>query len=104
MRSYLGRKGTQRNFPEVNRAKWCLPGCNSAHGVIGIWGCAIVETGHLCGPAFCFLNYERSWLVARDRLFEVVALSARGERCDHDAPYAARVPTLGRDDDGDMAI
>ena len=47
---------------------------------------------------------ERSWLVARDRLFEVVALSACGKQCDHDATCAARVSTLGRDDDDDMAI
>ena len=47
---------------------------------------------------------ERSWLVDRDRLFEVVALSARGRRCDHDATHAARVSTLDRDDDADMAI
>ena len=44
---------------------------------------------------------ERSWLVARDRLFEVVALAARGKRRDHDASVAAREPTMGRDvDDG----
>ena len=47
---------------------------------------------------------ERSWLVARDRLFGVVALSARGKRCDHDATVAARVSTLGGDEDDDMAI
>ena len=47
---------------------------------------------------------ERSWLIARDPLFEVIALSARGKRCDHDATDAARVSTLGRDDDDDRAI
>ena len=46
---------------------------------------------------------ERSWLVARDRLFEVVALSARGKRRDHDATVAARVSTLGGEDDDDTA-
>ena len=44
---------------------------------------------------------ERSWLVARDRLFEVVALAARGKRRDHDATAAARGTPMGRDvDDG----
>ena len=46
---------------------------------------------------------ERSWLVARDRLFEVVALSARGKRRDHDTTVAARGSTLGGDDDDDTA-
>jgi len=32
------------------------------------------------------------------------SVPARGKRCDHDATYAARVSTLGRDDDDDMAI
>ena len=40
---------------------------------------------------------ERSWLVARDRLFEVVALAARGKRRDHDATAAARGTTMGGD-------
>ena len=40
MRSYLGRKGSVTQLPRGhNRAKWCLPGCNSAQGAIGIWGC-----------------------------------------------------------------
>ena len=47
---------------------------------------------------------ERPWLAARDRLFEVVALSARGKRCDHDATVAARGSTLGGNDDDDMAV
>ena len=44
---------------------------------------------------------ERSWLVARERLFEIVALSTRGNRRDHDATVAARVSTLGGDDGDD---
>ena len=45
---------------------------------------------------------ERSWLVARERLFEIAALSARGKRrSGHDATIAARVSTLGGADDGD---
>ena len=47
---------------------------------------------------------ERPWLVARDRLFTVVALVARGKRRDHDATAAARGSFLGGDDDDDMAI
>ena len=46
----------------------------------------------------------RPWLVARDRLFEVVALPARGKRCDHDATVAAQGSILGGDDDDEMAI
>ena len=47
---------------------------------------------------------ERSWLAARERLFEIVALPARGKRSGHDATIAARVSTLvGVDgDDGEM--
>ena len=37
---------------------------------------------------------ERSWLAARERLFEIVALPARGKRSGHDATIAARVSTL----------
>ena len=44
---------------------------------------------------------ERSWLVARDHLFEVVARSARGSRRDQDATVTVRVSTLGGNDDGD---
>ena len=44
---------------------------------------------------------ERSWLVARERLFEIVALSARGNRRRRDATVAARVSTLGGDDGDD---
>ena len=47
---------------------------------------------------------ERPWLVARDRLFEVVAPAARGKRRNHDATAAARGSILGGDDDDDMAI
>ena len=47
---------------------------------------------------------ERPWVVARGRLFEVVALSAPGKRCDYDATAVARGSSLGGDDDGDMAI
>ena len=47
---------------------------------------------------------ERPWVVARDRLFEVVALTASGKRCDHDMTAAARGSSLGGDDDDDMAV
>ena len=47
---------------------------------------------------------ERPWVVARDRLFEVVALTASGKRCDHDTTAAARGSSLGGDDDDDMAV
>ena len=47
---------------------------------------------------------ERPWVVARDRLFEVVALTAAGKRCDHDMTAAARGSSLGGDDDDDMAV
>ena len=44
---------------------------------------------------------ESSWLVARERLFEIVARCARGNQRDHDAAAATRVSTLGGDDDDD---
>ena len=47
---------------------------------------------------------ERSWLVARQRLFEIVALSARGKRSGHDATIAAQVSTLGGVDGDDTEI
>ena len=47
---------------------------------------------------------ERPWVVARDRLFEVVALTAASKRCDHDMTAAARRSSLGGDDDDDMAV
>ena len=47
---------------------------------------------------------ERSWVVARDHLFEGVALTAAGKRCDHGMTAAARRSSLGGDDDGDMAV
>ena len=47
---------------------------------------------------------ERPWVVARDRLFGVVALTASGKRCDHDATAAARGSSLGGDDGDDMAV
>ena len=47
---------------------------------------------------------ERPWVVARDRLFEVVALTALSKRCDHGAMAAARGSSLGGDDDDDMSV
>ena len=47
---------------------------------------------------------ERPWVVARDRLFEVVALTTADKRCDHDMTAAARESSLGGDDDDDMAV
>ena len=46
---------------------------------------------------------EQSWLVDRDRLFEIVALAARGKRRDHDATTAARGSARGGDTDDDSA-
>ena len=45
---------------------------------------------------------ERSWIVARDRLFAVVDLAARGRRRDHDATAAARGSIRVGDDDDEM--
>ena len=47
---------------------------------------------------------ERPWVVARDRLFEVVALTESSKRCDHEAMAAARGSSLGGDDDDDMSV
>ena len=47
---------------------------------------------------------ERPWVVARDRLFEVVALTTADKRCDHDMTAAARESSPGGDDDDDMAV
>ena len=48
---------------------------------------------------------ERPSVVARrDRLFEVVALTALSKRCDRGAMAAARGSSLGEDDDDDMSV
>ena len=47
---------------------------------------------------------ERPWVVARNRLFEVVILTTADKRCDHDMIAAARESSHGGDDDDDMAV
>ena len=47
---------------------------------------------------------ERPWLVARDRLFTVVARAASDGSRDHGATAAARGPRCVGDDDGEMEI
>ena len=47
---------------------------------------------------------ERPWVVARNRLFEVVVLTTADKRCDQDMTAAARESSLGCDDDDDMAV